>query len=152
MDAIRTRMLQLAQKGYQCSQILVILGLEVKGEENPELIKAAGGLAWGCGEGSCTCGALTAGCCILSLFAGKGTESEKWSQDFDKMTRDLVRWFWGKYGFNLQGIDCMAIREAGTPEKAQYLCWQIIEDVYFKVIALLTDGGLYLHPEGSYAS
>jgi hypothetical protein len=151
MDAVRTRMLQLAQKGYQCSQILVILGLEVKGEENPSLIKAVGGLAWGCGEGSCTCGSLTGGCCLLSLFAGKGSESEKWSPEFEQMMKELVRWFWKKYGFNLQGIDCMAIREAGSAQ-AQQLCWQIIEDVYFKVMAILAASGLYLKTEGSYAS
>jgi hypothetical protein len=152
MDAVRTRMLQLAQKGYQCSQILLILGLEEKGEQNPALIRAAGGLAWGCGEGSCTCGSLTAGCCLLSLFTGKGTESEKWNQELDNMTRELVRWFWQKYGFKLQGIDCMAIRESGTPETAQRLCWQIIEDVYFKVMAILIASGLYLDHNGAYAS
>jgi hypothetical protein len=152
MEAIRAHMLQLAQKGYQCSQILVILGLEARGEENPGLIKAVGGLAWGCGEGSCTCGSLTGGCCLLSLFAGKGTESEKWSRHYDKMSRELVRWFWKKYGFNYQGIDCMALRDSGSPEAAQKLCWQIIEDVYFKVIEILTDNGFYSHSEGAWAS
>jgi hypothetical protein len=152
MDAVRTRMLQLAQKGYQCSQILVIMGLEARGEQNPDLIRAAGGLAWGCGEGSCTCGSLTGGCCLLSLFAGKGAESENWSPEFEKMTKELVRWFWKKYGFNYQGIDCMALREAVPEKAAQQLCWQIIEDVYFKVMAILAANGLYLHQEGSYAS
>jgi hypothetical protein len=73
MDAYKIRMLQLAKKGYYCSQILVIMGLEARGESNPDLVRTVGGLARGCGEGSCTCGALTGGCCLLSLFAGRGS-------------------------------------------------------------------------------
>jgi hypothetical protein len=69
-------MLELANQGYLCSQIIIILGLEARGETNPSLVKAVGGLSMGCGEGSCTCGVLTGGCCLLALFAGKGSEKD----------------------------------------------------------------------------
>jgi hypothetical protein len=152
MDSVRTRMMQLAAKDYQCSQILVIMGLEARGQDNPELVRAVDGLAWGCGEGSCTCGALTGGCCLISLFAGKGTDSESRSPDYQKMLKELVRWFWNKYGFTLGGIDCMAIRENCTAGAAQSRCWQIMEDVYYKAMSILAAGGYSLHSEGIYAS
>ena len=51
MDDTMIRMMRLAQKGYTCSQILILLALEARGEQNPSLVRAAAGLAYGCGTG-----------------------------------------------------------------------------------------------------
>ena len=59
--------LPLAQKGYCCSQIILLLGLEAQGAENPELIRAAAGLCHGIGGTRHTCGALTGASCLLAL-------------------------------------------------------------------------------------
>jgi hypothetical protein len=152
MDADKIRMLQLAKKGYYCSQILVIMGLEARGESNPDLVRTVGGLARGCGEGSCTCGALTGGCCLLSLFAGRGSDKEEWNKKYQQMMEGLVRWFWNKYGFKYGGIDCMAIRDAEIDEPNYQRCWHIMEEVYSKVISILAINGVAISYKGCYAS
>jgi hypothetical protein len=127
------RISELWASGYQCSQIIMIMGLDSRGQHDPLLIKAVAGLARGCGEGSCTCGGLTAACCLLALF----TEKEEWYQGQQKQlassTTELVRWFWQKYGFPLGGVDCMAIREAAVPETPNERCLGILESIYEKV-------------------
>lgn len=68
MDDTMIRMLQLGHKGYSCSQIILLLGLELRGETNSGLVRAMGGLAYGCGSGRASCGALSGGCCLLALY------------------------------------------------------------------------------------
>ena len=65
------RIMEHAQSGYFCSQILMKLLLETVGEENPALVGAAGGLCGGVGFTSNTCGCMTAGACMISYFTGK---------------------------------------------------------------------------------
>ena len=71
------RMLELYRQGYNCSQILVTLGLETMGKSNPDLVRAVAGLGGGIGFTGKTCGALTGGACLLSLYAGKGMPEGK---------------------------------------------------------------------------
>jgi hypothetical protein len=80
MDDAMIRMMRLAQKGYTCSQILILLALEARAEENPSLVRAAAGLAYGCGTGKGSCGVLTGGSCVIALFAGKGSDEEQESE------------------------------------------------------------------------
>ena len=61
------RMRELKQQGFFCSQILMTLGLELQGKENPELIRAMNGLAGGLGFTGETCGALDG----RRMFAGR---------------------------------------------------------------------------------
>jgi len=49
------------------------------------------------------------------------------------------------------GIDCMAIREADVSLPAKQRCWQIMEDVYLKVIEILTTYGISTFPSGRFA-
>ena len=43
------RIIELSSMGYHCSQMIMILTLETIGEENPQLVKALGGLGGGIG-------------------------------------------------------------------------------------------------------
>ena len=43
------RIMELGSMGYHCSQIIMIMTLETIGEENPQLVKAMGGLGGGIG-------------------------------------------------------------------------------------------------------
>ena len=43
------RMAQLHLQGFHCAQILLLLGLEHQGKENPDLIRAMDGLSGGRG-------------------------------------------------------------------------------------------------------
>ncbi len=146
------RMMQLAEKGYYCSQILIIMGLEAGGKTNPGLVRAMDGLNGGCEEGSCTCGSLTGGCCLLAFFAGKGGSTEKRNDNYHKMMTELVRWFWKTYGFRFGGIDCMAITSGDGPEPVKQRCWAIMENVYAKVIEILETNNVFSEYENSYAS
>lgn len=58
MDDYQIQMLRLAAAGYACSQIIIHLGLDARGEENPDLVRSMAGLAYGCGGGQATCGAI----------------------------------------------------------------------------------------------
>jgi len=60
LDEIVLRMLQLRQKGYCCSQILLILALDSEHKTNTDLVRAARGLCYGMGSGE-VCGCLSAG-------------------------------------------------------------------------------------------
>jgi hypothetical protein len=127
------RISELLAMGYECSQIVVIMGLESRGQNNPVLIQAMAGLAWGCGEGSCTCGSLTGACCLLSLITERSGAGEVRKRQLSSLSTELVRWFWQTYGFPLGGIDCMAIREAAVLDTPPERCHRIMETVYEKV-------------------
>ena len=70
------RMLELSGQGFYCAQILMILALESEEKEDPDLVRAMGGLNGGLGFSGRVCGALTGGCCFLSYFLGKGEAEE----------------------------------------------------------------------------
>jgi hypothetical protein len=152
MDEAKIRMMQLAKKGYYCSQILIMMGLEVRGDNNPDLVRAIDGLSGGCDEGSCTCGSLTGGCCLIAFFAGRGADSEKRDENYHQMMKELVRWFWHTYGFKMGGIDCMAITEHVGPDPAKSRCWNIMESVYFKVMDILAAHGIAMRYNTCVAS
>ena len=43
------RMMELAQQGFHCSEILLFTGLEAQGKSNPDVIRAVSSLAGGIG-------------------------------------------------------------------------------------------------------
>jgi hypothetical protein len=100
MDDIALKMIQLAGKGYSCSQIPMLLALDARGEQNPALVRAIGGLAYGCGSSRGTCGIWTGGSCVLALFAGKGSDEERESERYMVMLEELSDWFSDRMGGN----------------------------------------------------
>jgi hypothetical protein len=133
------RMLELATKGYYCSQILLHLGLDSCGRANPDLIRTMAGLAHGAGFGAGTCGALTGGCCLLAFYAGKGTDQEEEHELFMTMRQQLAEWFNETVGEQYGGIDCATI--VGDGDNQQMRCGQIVGSVYAKVQEILTERG-----------
>ncbi len=61
------RIIELSSMGYHCSQMIMIMTLEAIGEENPQLVKALGGLGGGIGYCGDTCGCLTGGACAIGF-------------------------------------------------------------------------------------
>ncbi|MFZ0931868.1 MAG: C-GCAxxG-C-C family protein, partial [Syntrophobacteraceae bacterium] len=55
------RMIHLAEQGFYCSQILLLMGLEARGKNNVDLVRSVSGLAGGIGFSGEVCGALTGG-------------------------------------------------------------------------------------------
>jgi hypothetical protein len=142
MDDTTIRLLQLGQQGFTCSQIIMLLALELRGEENPGLVRAMGGLAYGCGSGRGSCGVLTGGCCVLALYAGKGSTDEAPSDRLDLMLQELNDWFGGHTGCSADDMSCDAIVGEAGPQASRQQCGSILQDTYGKVLEILTTNGI----------
>jgi hypothetical protein len=141
LNDVMIRMLQLSQKGYGCSQILIRLFLEARGEDNPALVRSMAGLAYGCGGGRASCGTLTGGCCALALYAGKGQDDEEASDRLMLMLQELSDWFWEHVGGLHGGIACETIVGEDGPAAARQRCGVIVADTYAKVLEILAGNG-----------
>lgn len=89
------RIAELGSMGYHCSQMMMIMTLETIGEENPQLVKALGGLGGGIGYCGDTCGCLTGGACAIGYFLGNLAPEEK----EDVQMKPAVHLFPGISGF-----------------------------------------------------
>ena len=141
MDDTMIQMMRLAQKGYTCSQIFILLVLEARGEQNPALVRAAAGLAYGCGTGKGSCGVLTGGSCVIGLFAGKGSDEEQESEKLILMLQELSDWFSEHVGNQYGGIECQVIVGEEGPAAARQRCGAILAETYAKVIDILAANG-----------
>lgn len=137
MDNTQIRMMQLSAKGYYCSQIILQLALEARGEENPALVRAMAGPAYGCGSGRATCGALTGGCCLLAYYAGKGSDGESESDRLFLMLSELADWFDQQVGARYGGSACEAITGEEGPAAARRRCGGIVADTFAKAMEIL---------------
>jgi Putative redox-active protein (C_GCAxxG_C_C) len=139
VDDVRLEMLSLSRKGYYCSQIILALGLEAQGKQDPDLIRAAAGLALGAGDDAGTCGALTGAACLIALHGGKGQDSETEADEFWLMLAELWEWFRAGVGAVHGGVGCGQILSDGASRKER--CGPIIADAYAKAIEILVEHG-----------
>lgn len=140
MDDTELRMMQLAGKGYCCSQILVLLVMEDLDRENPDLVRAAGGLCTGLGDCSGTCGVLTGAALLIGLYAGKGTDMEEPCEAFPVMLEALHEWFAeavSEYG----GATCGDILEGGCGRPDPIRCGGLVADAYARVRTIVYENG-----------
>ncbi|GAP13641.1 putative redox-active protein [Longilinea arvoryzae] len=136
-------MKELKGQGFVCSQILLKMGLELQGKDNPDLIRAIQGLAGGLGYTGDVCGSLSAGACLLGMYAGKGTPEDEDDPRLYFMIADLVKWFKQEYGQGNGAIHCDDIvNNQGTKSIAH--CPEIVAATYQKVKDLLVDNGFDL--------
>jgi len=142
VDDLQLRMLRWGGQGYSCAQILLLLALEARAESNPGLVRAMAGLAYGCGAGRATCGALTGGCCLLAFYAGKGADGEHASERLPMMLQDLSDWFEGRVGQAHGGIACEAIVGTDGPAAARHTCGTIVAETYGKALEILAENGV----------
>jgi hypothetical protein len=131
------RMMELATQGYQCSQILMLMALEGQGKQNPDLVRAMSGLLGGMGCGK-TCGALTAGCCVLALYAGKDSPESNADDRLQGMLSRFVEWFEAEYTARYGGIDCAGIVQDDMRNKMAR-CPGIIMDSLEKLKEILAE-------------
>ncbi len=137
------RMLELSQQGFTCSQILLFLGLEAQGKENPDLIRTMDALAGGIGGCRDVCGTLTGGACLLGLYAGRGTAEETEDPRLNVMIGELMAWFSERYGARYGGIRCADILD-GDPQNQKARCPDIISSTYERIKELLLVNGFDL--------
>ena len=135
------RILRLGARGYSCSQILLAMALEDRGAENPDLVRAMAGLAYGCGGGRATCGALTGGCCLLALYAGKGADSETASERLPLMLQELAEAFAARQSAPDAGLTCEALVGEQGPAASLHDCGKRVADTYALTMDILIRNG-----------
>ena len=133
------RMLELSRQGYYCAQILLLLALESEGKENPDLIRAMGGLNGGLGNAGGICGCLTGGACFLSYYGGKGEADELPHPECEEMIREFADWF-QEYTLEYGGTDCRRILEIDSRNRI-HRCPLILEATLEKCMSLLEEHG-----------
>ncbi len=69
------RMGEMKAQGFYCSQILIKPGLELQGKENPDLVRAAHGLAGGLGFSGELCAALSGRATLSACPPSPGPET-----------------------------------------------------------------------------
>jgi C_GCAxxG_C_C family probable redox protein len=137
------RMRELGQQGFYCSQILMIMGLELQGKTNPDLVASMQGLAGGLGFSGELCGALSGGASLLGLYAGKRNPQDEENPLLRFMIEDLVKWFKQQYGEEFGGIRCEEIL-AGNAMHQMTRCPLIVAGVFKKVKEMLIENGVEL--------
>lgn len=137
MDDLLIRMARWGQQGYSCSQILLLLGLEACGQTNDDLVRSMAGLAYGCGAGRATCGALTGGCCLLAFMARDHGKPALAAEQLPMMLQELTDWFEARVGQTYGGIACESIvGEQGTAA-ARPTCGALVAETFHKVMEIL---------------
>jgi len=115
-------------QGRCCTQIMVRLALEERGEDNEQMAEAVGALCLGMFSGI-GCGALAGGALALWLLAGRPVEGG--------LVTELVDWFRDRHG----STDCDAILD-GDPAARLTRCPSIVAETYAEARDLLDARGL----------
>ncbi len=127
------RIAELLLDDFKCSHVLMRLALEAQGRDDPDLVRAMSGLAFGMGQGF-NCGALSAGCCVIGAYAGRGGDNEHEHPELAGMLDDFAGWFNAAAISQYGGINCsdiMKFDEALKRERCPALinaCWGKIKD------------------------
>lgn len=139
-DSALVDILPLAGRGYCCSQILGLLALAAQGRENPDLVRALGGLCHGVAESGGACGILTGGACVLSLYVGRGADHETAHERAALVLSSFADWFTGRAASQYGGSTCAAILGEGKPDMTR--CGGLLAEAWTKLVAILAENGL----------
>lgn len=129
------RLHQLLLEGKCCSSAIAQLALEIKGEENKQLVQALSGLCLGVRSGL-ICGALTGAACMLNILDQRNANNE--------MVPELVEWFRATYEEAYGGINCADIL-GDMPKNRTARCPGIIEQTYLQARSILESYGYDFH-------
>ncbi len=134
------RIAEMLLSGLKCSHVLMKLALEAQGRDDPDLVRAMSGLALGMGQGF-NCGALSGGCCVLGLVAGRAGEDETEDPRFASVLDAFSGWFHAAAKQRFGGIDCADIMKFDLALKAQR-CPGLIGEVWDKLNEILAEHGI----------
>ena len=118
------RIIELSSMGYHCSQMVMIMTLEAIGEENPQLVKALGGLGGGIG------------------YCGNLAPQEKEDIQMKPAVQELYQWFHKKTEEEFGAFYCKDITSNLDWGVIMEQCPALIADTYTKVIEILTERGI----------
>ena len=130
MDDIQ--ILKLKNQGYCCSQIMVLMVLELMDKKNDDLVAFSGGLCLGGGIKTGPCGILTAGMSILAMYAQKEKDT------LSIMQETYVTFF---QTLAQKGVACIDIVEDAYPSPHPEICGRLLRKSFTHLIALLVDNG-----------
>lgn len=131
-------LLELKKQGIGgCSQVMAKLALDLKGEENPGLVRAMSGLTGGMGNAGSACGVLTGGAAAIGYLTGKGQAEDIPHEEYKEIVKKYVDWFREEYG-----TDRCEDLIHGDKELSNRICPGIIEAGYFKMVELLEEYGI----------
>lgn len=122
------------QNGLHCSQTMMQLSLDLRGIENPLLIRSLGALGGGmfCQR---TCGTLTGAVCVLSSYVPR-PEGEPEPKEYQPMSRELVEWFEQENG----SLNCCDLVEFKM-DKIMAFCPGLMARTFEKVLDILEAHG-----------
>lgn len=138
-DDTSFRIAELLMQDFKCSHILMMLALEAQNRDDPDLVRTMSGLALGMGQGF-NCGALSGGCCVIGLCAGRGGDNEADDPRFAAALDEFSGWFHAMAKGTYGGIDCADIVKFDPNLKAQR-CPGLILDAWKKLVDVLADHG-----------
>jgi len=138
VDDLTLQMMKLHAKGYCCAQVILILALEAQGKINEDLVRSVGGLCFGINWSGEVCGALSGGACLISLYAGKGSDEEVPDSQCLSMVGELIEWFTIAADDEYGGTRCHEILEK-YPDRS--VCSLIVADTYKKCMEILVAHG-----------
>ena len=118
---------ELRKQGLCCAQIVLMSGLEIRGEENPQMVHAARTFCSG-RHNRKTCGALSGGALLLGLWDSPKTSA---------MVRELDNWFDAEFGTSA----CGKLLELKRVDE-RYSCGNLIRASVNKCQDLLVEQGL----------
>jgi len=139
MDDLHFKLLELSGRGYCCSQIMLLMALGMQGRGNPDLVRAVGGLCHGIAYSGSACGVLTGGACLISYYAGRGSDSEALKPGCATMLTEFAHWFRDQTTSRYGGVACAEIL-ARSPDRAA--CRDILTESYRKIMELLLANGI----------
>ncbi len=133
MPDLDVRVNELGLQGRCCTQIMVQLALEERGEENDQMTDAVGVLCLGLFSGL-GCGALSGGALAMALLAGGPPSGAPVLGD---LVAELVDWFRAQHG----ATDCDALL-GGDPSARFSRCPGIVLATYAEARDILDAHGL----------
>jgi hypothetical protein len=120
---------ELGRQGFSCSQIMLIMTMELIGMEEDEfLVRASRGLSLGMGVGH-ACGIVTGAACAFSLACG--------AQGISQLFPLFYEWFYDSYGQDCGSINCNELL-AGDFNDRMRICPDMIRESWKMAEALLT--------------
>jgi len=139
MDDTSLQIMQLAAKGFCCSQIMMQMTLNDMGEENVPLVRAMAGLCEGSSAGD-VCGVASGAACIFALYAAKGNAEEAPLDCYPLLLSQFMDWFRENAG-SWGGVRCDDILDFHGGVKPE-VCGNIMVRAREMILQLLTENNI----------
>lgn len=130
MENLNSRVMELLQQGYHCSQVMMLLSMELRGIEDEFTIRTLGALGGGmfCQR---ACGTLTGGVCALSSYIKREPGAPE-PREYQKLAKEYVAWFEAENG----SLDCRDLVEFKR-ESIMNFCPGLMARSFAKVVEIL---------------